>query len=298
MKILLALILFNSGLYDDVKANYYGDDSYRISQIQVEALSFEGDSLYKVMNWVARANYKQANYARAYDVLKQIPIDSVSSQFLYYDLRSLECLLVKNLGVPHYDEADSLYTILISELPDLPKRASYNRIRYRVHLNYAELSRLRFDHDKKLFHLNRASEFATGDSKDKTIRNVARHYVNIELNLEMADSVMMLHTPIDSVVSKESKSGYYSVVGHIYESRNLNKKASDMFYKSGEFAAQAGLISFLEDASDDYERSLNKAELDYRRNSYNTMVKIIIAGILLLAFLLDRLISKPKEAAQ
>lgn len=233
-------------LFQSIQDNYYSKNSYQVTQIQVDTLSFEGDSLYWAKNWIARANYKHENFDKAQRIADSIPVDSVEAINLYYSILSLQALTNKTVG--QISVADSLYRKAMN-VPD-----SLSGVKYRVHLNYAELMRVQMRYDKRETHLLKAMSYAEGEERNKTVRVLARHYFNILLDFDSAEQILESHDEFE-YLDAESKAGYRLVQAELAEAKESYDKAKEYYQKANRIARQAGFITFQYDAVDGAMRS-------------------------------------------
>lgn len=244
--------------FQSIQENYYSERSFQIAQIQVDTLSFEGDSLYWAKNWIASANYKHERCGKAYEIINDINLDNVDSDKLRYSILSFKGLTSK--CVNKFDKAISFYQQSIQEIPD-----KYPSILYRVHLNYAELLRLQMDYQKREIHLLKALAYADGEEYNKTIRVLARHYFNIELDFESAEQMLESHEEFE-YLSTESKAGYRLVQAQLLEAKKSYGKAKEYYEKANRIARQAKFVSFQYDAVDGAMRTASLLDREQQRD--------------------------------
>lgn len=258
---IISLIILACLSAGDIAENYYGEDSFRIAS--ADSVCGEGYARQLALNRIARANYKHENYRRALEFARKVDADH---EGLYWDTRSLLALLHQNLG--RLGQADSIYQeVLAADI-------AYRQILYEVHLNYAELMRLRLDYDSRERHLLEALARSEGWRHRKTLRVLARHYFNVLRDFEAAENMIERHgTP----ETDEGKAGYALVQAEFYEAKESYFKARKYYLRAMRQAETAGFVAFQYDAADGYMRS---QVLSNRANPYQLAFFVLIFAII------------------
>lgn len=278
MLLLLALITF-----EDIQANYYNEESWRIAAVQVESLELEGDSLHWAVNYIARANYKQANYQRGMDLVEGLPVEQLPPN-LYWDVVGLKALLAKNLG--RFTEADSLYRSVIAG-------AETEGILYRAHLNYADLNRLQGRQQDRLVHLERARELAeTTRERDRVLRVLCRYYFSVELNYLQAQQMIREHTPLDSIEVGETRAGFLLLLAQYNEASQQYRAASEYYQRAMNQSKRAGFVRFMYDASDGVARAQALGEKKNQRDKQFQVFLTVIIALMGAGYLLNYYMNK------
>lgn len=250
----------------DIVANYYGDDSFRIAAADTTELCMEGFNRQLAYNRIARANYKHQNYTKALRFARKV---QTGREQLYYDTMSLEALLLKNLG--KLNQSEAVFNKLLS--------SDYNnrQILYEAHLNYADLLRLQMQYGSREQHLLQALSYGEGWERNKVIRVLSRHYMDVFRDLESARQILQDHSQPHN---PEDRAGYLMVRAELAEFESDYERARRYYQRSATVAKQAGFMGFVYDASDGYMRVTILSQQSNRKR----VQWYIINGILLLIF--------------
>lgn len=278
---LLLLITF-----EDIQAHYYSAESWRIAAVQVETLDMEGDTLHWAVNYIVRANYKQANYRRGMELVKKHldpHLEDMPSN-LRWDVVGLKALLAKNLG--EFALADSLYRKVIGS-------TTSRGILYRAHLNYADLNRLEGRQDRRLEHLEAARGLAqTSRERDRVLRVLCRYYFSVELNYLRARQMLIEHTDADSIENPETKAGYMLLMAQYNEAAEEYEAAAHYYQRALAEAKSAGFVAFMYDASDGAARAdalgTKKSASQHQFQLFITIVVALIGAGYLINYYTNR----------
>lgn len=264
---LIALLILQVS-YTGIKKDYYTKNSAQIASIEVESLSFEGDSLYRSMARIGRANYKEKDFLRAYNIVDSIPLDKVVSNGLYWDTQSLKALLLYKLH--RYNEADSLFTYL-DNIPD-----EYSAIKYRAYINYSAMNKAMLDYTSYIDNINKAYKYAdTQRSKDKVLRSLARMYINVEKDIVKAKEVLREHTPIEDIQDEETKIGLLQIQGRLQMLTKDFKESKESYLEASSLAQTHGFVLMLDAIQEGYFR-LQFSEMEYKRQQFVQYALVVL----------------------
>lgn len=265
---MIALLLIACLSFDDIQQNYYSEDSFRIAAATTSQLCMEGDSLNIALNRISRANYKHGNYQKAMRLANKI--QHRGHERLRLNTMALKALLWQNMG--NLRRADSLYKDLLEEY-------LYPRIAYEVHLNYAELHRLRMDYSARGYHLLLALSLSDGRERNKTLRVLARHYFKVMQEFDSAQRIIEQH-PTEGLTD-EGQAGYYLLQAEFAESQKNYQRADQYYRQASQVAQQAGFLAFAYDAVDGAMRvQILQEEEDFEQLIwYITLLVMLIVGV-------------------